>query len=137
MFYTKKERLLLFVKSFIIIFTGGLFIKVIFNLSAVSLLINFSTSLGLSIGVAFNDLFRNMFIKPKTTNEINIHSYLSLLMGIFSIPSFPLIIASLLGIFYGIPGLKTSKKRIAMTGIILSSLGLLLGIIFYAGCLYP
>lgn len=136
MLYTKKDRLTLLIGSFAICFSGGLLLQRIFTYSEIDIWRNMTISLGLSIGVAFNDIFRNMFVKDKSTDETGTLSYLSLLMGIMSLPSFPLVIPSLIGIYYGLPGLKTSKRKIALTGITLSSVGLLLAILLYASCLW-
>jgi hypothetical protein len=70
-------------------------------------------------------------------NENNINrAYLSLFMGATSIPGFPFLILSILGIFYAIPGLKSSKKRIAILGIVLSCIGLFFAVIVYGSILY-
>jgi len=131
-----KDRVLLGLKSFLIIFPIGLLLELLLGDSQVNILRSFLIALGCSVGISFNDVF----IRVKKTNEMSQNekvnsAYLSLLMGIISIPSFPLIIASVLGIFYAIPGLKSPKRKIALVGIVLSYVGLLFAAIFYISCL--
>lgn len=131
-----KERILFGLKVFLIIFPIGLLLGLLLGNSRMNILRSFLISLGCTVGISFYDVFiRGKKFSEMSQNEMDNSSYLSLLMGIISIPSFPLIIASVLGIFYAIPGLKSSKRKIALVGIVLSYIGLLLAAIFYISCL--
>jgi hypothetical protein len=131
-----KKRVLFGLKSFLIIFPVSLLLELLLGGSQINILRIFLITLGFSVGASFYDVF----IKVKKSDEMSQNekvnsAYLSLLMGIVSVPSFPLIIPSVLGIFYAIPGLKSSKRKIALIGIVLSYVGLLLATIFYMSCL--
>ncbi|MFA6158767.1 MAG: DUF4190 domain-containing protein [Candidatus Paceibacterota bacterium] len=64
--------------------------------------------------------------------ESNGKGWASLILGIFSLPAMLLpavgIPVSLLGIFFGIKGCRAGKKGKAITGIVLSGLGLILAV---------
>lgn len=134
-----KNRIFLGLKCFMVAFPGGLLLELIIGFNEINILRSFLIALGCSLGASFSDVF--LIIAKKSKNEMPEKeklncSLLSLFMGIMSIPSFPLIIASVLGIIYAIPVLKSSKNKIALAGVILSSVGLILAVIFYASCLY-
>ncbi len=137
--WSKIGRIPLGVKAFIITFPGGLLLQALMGFKEINFLRSFFIVLGYSIGVSFV----GSFIKHKkssnelTENKNNINrAYLSLFLGATSIPGFPFLILSILGIFYAIPGLKSSKKKIAILGIVLSCIGLFFAVIVYGSILY-
>ena len=131
-----KDRVLFGLQVFLIIFPIGLLLCLLLGNSKMNILRSFLISVGCTVGISLYDVFiRGKKSSEITQKEKDNSSYLSLLMGIVSIPSFPLIIASVLGIFYAIPGLKSSKRKIALAGVVLSYIGLLLAAIFYISCL--
>jgi len=135
---SKRNRILSVLKYFIVIFPSGLLFELIISSHKINILRSFLISLGFSVGISFGDMFLKEMNSDNEMSESEKFNYscLSLFMGILSIPSFPLIIASVLGIICAVPVLKSSKNKIALVGVILSSLGLILAVIFYSSCLY-
>jgi len=134
-----KSRILSGLKCFMIGFPIVLFLNLVIGYKEINILSSFLILFAFSMGTSFSDVF--ILVCNKSVNEMSENerlncSFLSLFMGIISIPAFPIVIASILGIIYAIPGLKKSKSKLAIAGVTLSSAGLLLSVIFYASCLY-
>lgn len=134
-----KNRILLGLKCFIVVFPVGLLLQLIIKNNEFNTLKFLLITLAFSVGASINDVF--IIIFKKSHNEMSEKersscSFLSLFLGILSIPSFPLVIPSILGIIYAVPVLKSSKNKIALTGVVLSSVGLLLAVILYTSILY-
>jgi uncharacterized BrkB/YihY/UPF0761 family membrane protein len=134
-----QSRILTALKFLLIGFPIALILKLAIGYKEINILSSFFILFGISIGASFSDVFYLVYKKSaneKSENERLSCSILSLIMGIIGIPSFPILIASIIGIIYAIPGVKASKSKLAIAGIVLSSVGLLLAVIFYASCLY-
>lgn len=133
--YSIKSRILLGLKCFIIMFSLGLLLKLIIRFHEFNVLRYLLLTLAFSVGVSISDIF--IIIFKKSENEMSEKerrgcSFLSLFMGILSIPSFPILIPGILGIIYAIPVLKkSSRNKIALAGVVLSSVGLLTAVAFY------
>ena len=128
------DRALFGLKVFLITFSISLLVGFLLWSSRMNILRTFFISLGTTIGITFGDVFiRSKKSSEMSQNEIDTGSFLSIIIGIISIPSFPLILPSVLGIYHAIPGLKSSKRKIALVGMVLSCIGLLFGVIFYVG----
>ena len=136
---TIKNKILSGVTCLSIGFPIALLLNQIIGYKEINILSSFLILFALSIGASFSDIFLLVF--KKSANEMSENerfscSLLNLVMGITGIPSFPILIASILGIIYAIPALKASKSKLAIAGVVLSSVGLLLAAIFYASCLF-
>ncbi|TYQ15044.1 UNVERIFIED_CONTAM: hypothetical protein Cloal_1450 [Acetivibrio alkalicellulosi] len=129
--YSKKERLMIFLKNFPIIFLVGLLLEFLIHKYIKDLTAILIISFGVSIGAAFKDLFFIRRSSYKKSDLPDINAYRSLFFGIIGTVSFPLLLGNILSMFFGIKGLKSSKKSFAIVGIIISLIGLLLAAYLY------
>jgi hypothetical protein len=150
LFYTKKERIELFLKCMVFILVIGLLFDFVFGNGEHHVLNKLAIAFGCSLGISLNDLMfgrkfsnimkiiksNNSSVQDTEKNKISSYSYLSIIMGAIGIPSFPLVLISVLGLFYGLVGLKSSKKTIAKVGIGLSSIGIIIALLFYIDLIY-